>query len=590
MSGFGVRQDAVAALRATIIEVLLRQLVVPDLRTAFQAAISLHAALQYPHGLVGRIVTDEERTAWSGEFIETLDKIRGVVANANIDPFITIQLQRAVNWHAGFAGPPTESAAVAVLNAIPTTVNYRVSLALADGWGHVTERADDLEKSWEAWPEEQKRIAVAFVSAMPNATAVVEFLRSRLRTLRFLEGGQSEPQIFVGRLLEVYPELADPLCEAVVREPQDPLRDIFGTALYCLSISKPERAIAVATAALGLGDVEIRRRVSATYGGRLYSRERMREDERALAEGLARSDDDYTVIAIIRGIAAQAINDRPWSLATLLTVPIERSPKIADAVFGTFLVDGPLPMKSLGEPTIATFLERLLPCPSIEGHWFERFIAAASDLVPSQVVRFFIRRIEHGQKKTTKEFDPMPYVWHTQLKFREANDRAVLLRMVREWLLGLRKDAATFWGPKLYAMVAGGYDDLVIADLKGWIKTGDAEKLAVIGRLLSEAPSGFVFERREFVVDLLEQAAAASEKCRDSITAGLWKSAVSGMRHGLPGKPFPEDERRRDGAKAILDQISPASEAWQFFKSLYDGAHTDITRKKRDDEELFDDV
>lgn len=591
MSGFGVRRDAVASLRLTIIDFLRRQLGAADLQAAIQAAGALEDALRYPHGLFGRVPTEEERRSWSAEFIETLRKIRSMVKAGNLDPFVTIRLQRTINWHAHFAGPPTGEEARAVLDGIPQTLAYRVSLALADGWGHLSERSDDIEKAMTVWQEEQKRIGSDLILAFPNAADTLAFLRERLRTLRSIEGGGSSPEIFVRMLSETHPELAGAICESVITDPGDPFRDVFGGALYQFAMARRERALVLARAALDLGDVVIARSVSGAYGARLHSRERIQSEERALAERLVRSDDDFTAMAIIRGIAAQAAADRSWTLATLLAAPIDRSPKIADEVFCMFTHPGELPFKSLGEPTVLACIDKLAACPSIENHWVEEFLAAASRTVPSRVIQFMIERIERDAGGSVREFQPMPYLWdeHPRLKFRETADLAAHLKTIREWLLSTRKNMAkTFWGPKLYRSVAVDYDQVVLADLDAWMKSGDAEKLAVVARILSEAPQGFVFDQRAFVVELLEHAATVSQKCLDGLSSALWGSAISGMRHGVPGEPFPEDETRRNRSAEALAQMSRQSPAWSLFNSLKRDAERDITHKQQEDEELFD--
>jgi len=101
------------------------------------------------------------------------------------------------------------------------------------------------------------------------------------------------------------------------------------------------------------------------------------------------------------------------------------------------------------------------------------------------------------------------------------------------------------------------------ADLREWSKSGDEDKLKALALLLADVPNNFVFEQRAFVVDLLERAQAVSQSCLDTLTSALWGSATSGMRHGSPGKPFPEHEMRRNSAQDTLQIISSNSPAWR---------------------------
>jgi hypothetical protein len=294
---------------------------------------------------------------------------------------------------------------------------------------------------------------------------------------------------------------------------------------------------------------------------------------------------------IVRGVAAQAATDRAWTLATLLSAPIGRSSKVADEVLAMFMHGDSLSFGSLGESTVLALVDRLERCPTIENHWIQEFLAEASRVAPSRVLQLLIKRIERDEKLVSRDFQPMPYLWDEKprLKFRQGNDLPVHLRTIREWLLVAPRNTATmFWGPKLYRSVAIDYDQVVLDDLSAWTMSGDAEQLDVIARLLSEAPRGFVFDQRAFVVELLEHAATVNKASLDGMRAALWQSAISGMRHGVPGQPFREDEVRRDRAVEALQLTSRRSAAWLFFDRLKHGAERDIKHKEEREEEYFD--
>jgi hypothetical protein len=366
---------------------------------------------------------------------------------------------------------------------------------------------------------------------------------------------------------------------------------VFGEALCQVALAEPERALVVAGEALELDDVAIARNVSWAYSVRLLrSRDGILAEERALAERLIQSADDFTATSIIRGVAAQATSDRSWTHTTLLSARIDRSPLVADEVFATFHA-GELQVGSLGAATLAAFLEKLATCPRIENHWIQEFLGKASRVAPGRVVELLIGRIEQDAGDTTGEFQAMPYLWdeHPRLAIRESGDLGNQLKRIREWLLTAPANVATgFWGPKLYAAVAGGYDQAVLDDLDTWTESGDAKKLAVVGRILQEAPRGFVFDQRAWVVRLLDRTAVVSDECVRKLQGSLWGSAMSGGRQGTVGMPFPEDEERRDRAAEALTHVSRSSPAWALFDGLMRDAQRDIKWKQREDEELFE--
>ncbi len=592
MTGFGVQYKVVAPLRQSMIHFLIRQLDSADLPRAFEAATTFAEALRYPHGVAGRVPTSTERNSWSEEFMDTLRKIRETVESKDLDPFVAIQLQHAINWHAHLAEEETRGEARAVLDAIPKTLKYRVSLAFADGWGHLrADRFDDLEAGMREWQDELTQIGSDLVSTCSSVGGVLDVLRERLRTMQAVRGDRSSPGVFARMLATSHPQVADAICKAVLASPQDPLRVIFGEAICQMALTDSENAWSTANKALDLDDVEIRRSVAWAYGVRLHSGDTVGSKERTLTEQLVQSDDDGTVRAIVWGVAAQAATNRSWALATLLSAPIDRSPELADEVFATLMHSGPLECSSLSEGTVRALISKLAVCPSIDNHWIQEFVARASMITPSAVVEFLIGRIGRDGADAGGRFQPMPYFWEerAKLKVRESGDLGRQLRKIREWLFAAPRNAATeFWGPKLYGAVAGGYDEKVLDDLGTWTKSGDAAKFAVIGRILADAPRRFVFERRGFVVELLEQAAAMSQECLDGLRSSLWRSAMSGMRHGTPGSPFPEDEETRDRSVEALAQISPSSPAWQLFSVLKGDAEANIRWKHQDDERLLE--
>jgi len=233
-------------------------------------------------------------------------------------------------------------------------------------------------------------------------------------------------------------------------------------------------------------------------------------------------------------------------------------------------------------------LERLVDCPSIDGHWIQDFISQVSRTNPRTVLEFLIARITRDAADTTPGYHPMPYEWdeRSPLHFRAAPEFPKYLKIVREWLLTLDSSRMGYWEPKLYAVVAAIFDDVVISDLAPWVDSRDPATLSLVASLLAEAPSTFVFSHQGFVVQLLDTAAATGTETLRQTKSALWRSAVSGVRQGTPGTPFPEDENRRDLAAAALSYLSKGSPPWVFYEELREDAASDIRRGLQRDEEL----
>ena len=596
MTPYSVRQRRVSAMRAEIVEFLISQLSSGDIRIAVQAASTLSDAVRWPHGLLGRVVTDEERSTWSAEFCGTLQKIRAVAQLGKIDPFVAIELRRSIDWHSKYAPEPTLSEAKAILAAIPQTLSYRVSLAMADGWGHLElDRSEGVRKAMDAWNDELKRLAADLVATFPIATDTIAFLCERLHLLEITQSAvRASPGVFLQILAEVDPRIATGICKTVVADPRSSLRQVFGESLYRCAMTDPAAGAELAAAALASGDVTLARITANAYSNRLRIGKDVQPSELLIAERLLTHEDGGVVSTIVRGISAQSTADRSWAIATLLQAPIERLAGVADEVCGVFESIGDLATESLDAATIEVMLKKLEVCPSIEGHWIQEFLGAASKVVPAAVLQTLFKRIEIDSDESSDSFQALPYLWGEErsgLNFRETNDFRMHLRAVREWLLGAPRSHATrFWGGKLYAAVAGRYDELVVADLEEWTRDGDERKFEVIGRVLAESGREFSFTNVSFVTELLERASAVSDACVQNLRSSLWGAAMSGTRQGTPGEPFPEDIDQLKSSTEILATIPRTSPAWPLFDSLRKTAEQDIQSKRAQDEELFDDA
>ena len=384
MKGFGVRRTAVTAMRERIIDFLLKQIQSPNIGSAVRAASCIESALRYPMGFAGRQVSTDERADWGIEFCETLKKLKRLVESVPLDPLVLVCIQRAVHWHAHFSDGPTKAPARAVTAAVPESVHYRLTLALADGWGHLQARQQDPQHALERWRIRQQEIVGEFGSSIIGTQAAVEVLAARLCTIAFTEGViDTAPGVFIRLLAESKPDIADALCDTVLADVQSPLRPVFGEALCGLARTNPARALDHARRALSSAEADLSRAVAWAYSVRAGASSAVAAEERDLLGELVQSADDWTVIHSLRGVASFAERDPAGTLTTLLKARIERSSRIADEFFSLVLHTKALPFESLTPSAVTAILEKLVPCPSIENHWVGQFLGKASERYPA---------------------------------------------------------------------------------------------------------------------------------------------------------------------------------------------------------------
>jgi hypothetical protein len=126
----------------------------------------------------------------------------------------------------------------------------------------------------------------------------------------------------------------------------------------------------------------------------------------------------------------------------------------------------------------------------------------------------------------------------------------------------------------------------VIEDLRDWTRSGNRERLEIVAALLSRAPHSFVFSQRQFVVELLERAAAIGQDCLDTNCESVGSSAMLRSRQGVFGEPFAEDVEQERESTAAAAVVSRASPAWKFFDDLRRNAESNIRWKQQGEEEV----
>ena len=82
----------------------------------------------------------DNREEWAAEFAETLKAVLALVKNGKIEPVVLLEIVRSVSWHAHHGDGAPAEVAKEIIAALPTTLEFRTTLALVDGYGMLTRR------------------------------------------------------------------------------------------------------------------------------------------------------------------------------------------------------------------------------------------------------------------------------------------------------------------------------------------------------------------------------------------------------------------------------------------------------------------
>jgi hypothetical protein len=106
----------------------------------------------------------------------------------------------------------------------------------------------------------------------------------------------------------------------------------------------------------------------------------------------------------------------------------------------------------------------------------------------------------------------------------------------------------------------------------------------VVGRILREGPHDLVFRERPFVLRYLTRCHQFGAECYKRASGEVFAAAISGMRSGTPGEPFPEDLRMKEEATDALKSIPRFAPGRDLYEDLMQYAEHGIRQQLKDAE------
>jgi hypothetical protein len=253
-------------------------------------------------------------------------------------------------------------------------------------------------------------------------------------------------------------------------------------------------------------------------------------------------------------------------------VDIGISCEIADDVLVLFQHDDIIPFNMLTEDDITHLLNKMMRLPELNGYWVEVFLSNVSVHHAQRAASFFLARVEHAVNTQDWHYRPCNYgpYSHVPLRFRESPEFGRLLRQVSVWLKSRRADDYLFRirAGELFDAMFRPFDNELIGYLQDWIDGATAADMPIISQILSEASPDFVFERQSFAVRFLEKAKQFGKEPLDDALSALFKSAIKGIKEGIPGEPFPQDIQLKEKAEKVIGGMPRFSPAYRLYEAL----------------------
>ncbi len=240
-----------------------------------------------------------------------------------------------------------------------------------------------------------------------------------------------------------------------------------------------------------------------------------------------------------------------------------------------------IPFSALRDGDISAILSQLVHIPEIGDHhyYIDKFLGYVTERKPYLVARLFFKRLDvkSKQKKHGGNYHPLPF-FGFRFAFKGISSKPDYSKIILELLRrAARADSLDkFWLPIFFRAISDGYCEIGLAKVRPWVASGNKRKIEAAALLLQSAPSSFLFDHVDFVVEILESAHSISDDCYKNVGSDLFSCAVSGLRQGTPGEPKGHDVNIRDRATEALTKLQPGSPAHRFYESLVQYAEREI--------------
>ena len=584
LSSRGINPKTTKDLRQRTIKLLENSLQSQSIKLVLRVLHSLSEALDSPPGQLARVITEEERQAWLSEQMQIL-AILGAIVRTNNSPIIRLRVSRSLQWYSKHGSPAVRQKAMAIIRSIPETFDYLLTKSL---WYEHWEWREELEDSgrgdYEAIAQEAEKavalIATQFLQRYTKPAKGYFALKQYLSDFS-LAGIAAKADYFLGILSRADSRYAEKLCELIVKNAKSNLAPHLAALLSGVRRDRPKSAARVVTQAINTRDETLCYEAARFYG---HSPDGIEERDLPSVERLLRHKSVNVRRVAIHALESFKDKESRKVIEVIKRIKISENTAIAEAVCQIFDHKAPtygIPFAALRDRDISALLNGLVQIPEIGDRQYhiDKFLGHATERNPFLVARFFFKRLDIRRKrrKHGTRFNPLSFLGFRHA-LRNISSRPEYKKIIEELLRrAARADSLDkFWLPIFFKDISDGYCQQALDNLRPWIISGDRTKLEAAALLLRSAPADFLFDQKDYVIELLERAHAFGEDCYRNVGGDLFSCAVSGLREGTPGLPKSHDVNIREQSKGIQSKLQPGSPAYRFYESLVKYAEREI--------------
>lgn len=569
LSAYGVNTETVAPMRRRIVDAVLEGITSDNQRQAFAAGALLQSAVRGPIGLLNRAPSATERADWSHEFEDTLRRLNAVLDSHEIAAPVLVRIGHSVSWHAHHADGAICDEARRVLKRLDRNLEVRVTRILMDGWGHDTWKleAGNLDRS----EQRQEAMAAELGRTFPDARELATFLDRRLSDLKS-HGEESlrSAHLLVRRLIDRQTALAREVLDVGENDPRPPIAEFDSFALSSLLRREPAEAHRRIRALLARGGENLllvaRAYAMGAFGGRLLD-----DEDRDVIRLIFRSE-EASVLATAASVFREAAEKEKRFAIEIL---VGANPKLMEVSRGEIFMwlddEKFIPFDSIPNEDLTRIIELLMVPDSLDDHHLRVFLTRVAKRDPSQVIELAKKRLNRAVADENWKYSPICGIGGgtESLNLLTHPDGPMMFRETLDWALPQAAVGYQFSYrfADLVTGVFGCSEPSFATTLEAWCVGAGEAHYAILAAVLRETHNSFVFTQHAFVLRILRAARTLGMPSQKAVSSSLFASAISGIRSGIPGQPFPTDLEMKDRAEQILASLAKSDPAF----SLYDG-------------------
>ncbi|MFL9879775.1 helix-turn-helix domain-containing protein [Herbaspirillum rhizosphaerae] len=575
ISRYRVALKNVQQLRDDVTNALLDFLKLGRDRRAFLAAQT------WQNGLSGAIPGDSSVDEWAAEHGKNLAAISTLVNETYIPPVVLVRLAQSLRWHAFHGRPETSVLAKPILELLHRDLTTRLTRALIDGWGMETwDIGDSLTRS--GYEEERQTLVAEIVKAYQAPSALFEVVNSCLDEMSAIARGYGSPYIFVGYLLEASPAFAEEIVARNFEGKAEHLALHVGRAL----------SIVIASGAPGTVSKYVQRskdsskelsQLAEAYAS-YVPKGPYRPDEVALFERIMSSDDESVLLPATFLVQQVASTNPGLAVELICKVDFTVSTRVTHDCL-MWVAGGQTIPQEIVSSMRTRLLEKLVSLKELDDHWVKAFLSSSVKEDSTAVMQFIRARMVECERHGTWRFTPLHKEYggaEDGIGFNESENGLRHLVEFLDW--GLKNTTQDGSLPRIGEVVAGmwgSYDEVMLNALLTWMAAGDRERALVVGLILRESQNSFVYEFPEFIRKLLNAAELIDDEALDAVRSSIVAATNTGVRHGTPGEPFPQDVKLEKHCLEVLSTLSRVEPAYELYDSLLKDARYSMAHERR---------